>query len=70
MGLAALLGCSVRGAGLMMEELVACGHAVEVTGRGNHRPYGLPGTEGIRGETAGPPPLGGNFVPLFKNILF
>ncbi|SMH61438.1 hypothetical protein [Azospirillum agricola] len=52
--LAALLGCSVRGAGLMMEELVACGAAVEVTGRGSHRLYGLPGTEGIRGETAGP----------------
>lgn len=52
--LASLLGCSVRGAGLMMEELVACGAAVEVTGRGSHRLYGLPGTEGIRGETAGP----------------
>lgn len=52
--LAALLGCSVRGAGLMMEELVACGAAVEVTGRTTHRLYGLPGTEGIRGETAGP----------------
>ncbi|WP_209773951.1 hypothetical protein [Azospirillum rugosum] len=52
--LASLLGCSLRGAGLMMEELVACGAAVEVTGRGSHRLYGLPGTEGIRGETAGP----------------
>ncbi|WP_431860515.1 hypothetical protein [Azospirillum sp.] len=52
--LAALLGCSVRGAGLMMEELVACGAAVEVTGRTTYRLYGLPGTEGIRGETAGP----------------
>ncbi|MGA1859867.1 helix-turn-helix domain-containing protein [Azospirillum sp. 11R-A] len=52
--MAALLGCSVRGAGLMMEELVACGAAVEVTGRGSHRLYGLPATEGIRGETAGP----------------
>jgi len=52
--LAGLLDCSVRGAGMMMEELVACGAAVEVTGRGSHRLYGLPGTEGIRGETAGP----------------
>lgn len=52
--LAALLGCSVRGAGLMMEELVACRAAVEVTGRGSHRLFGLPGCEGIRGETAGP----------------
>lgn len=52
--LATLLGCSVRGAGMMMEELVACGAAVEVTGRGSHRLYGLPGCEGIRGETAGP----------------
>jgi len=52
--LAALLGCSVRGAGIMMEELVACGAAVEATGRATHRLYGLPGTEGIRGETAGP----------------
>ncbi|WP_376967787.1 hypothetical protein ABNQ39_36615 (plasmid) [Azospirillum sp. A26] len=52
--LASLLGCTVRGAGLMMEELVACGAAVEVTGRGSHRLYGLSGTEGIRGETAGP----------------
>lgn len=52
--LASLLGCSVRGAGMMLEELVTCGGAVEVTGRGSHRLYGLPGTEGIRGETAGP----------------
>ncbi|WP_345773803.1 hypothetical protein [Azospirillum endophyticum] len=52
--LASLLGCSLRGAGLMMEELVACGAAVEVTGRGSHRLFGLPGTEGIRGETGGP----------------
>lgn len=52
--LAGLLDCSVRGAGMMMEELVACGAAVEVTGRGSHRLYGLPGTEGIRSETAGP----------------
>ncbi|WP_174442000.1 hypothetical protein [Azospirillum brasilense] len=52
--LASLLGCSVRGAGLMLEELVACGAAVEVTGRDSHRLYGLPNTEGIRGETAGP----------------
>ncbi len=52
--LASLLGCTVRGAGLMMEELVGCGAAVEVTGRGSHRLYGLPGTEGIRGETTGP----------------
>ncbi|CBS91632.1 hypothetical protein [Azospirillum lipoferum] len=52
--LASLLGCSVRGAGMMLEDLVACGAAVEVTGRGSHRLYGLPGTEGIRGETAGP----------------
>ncbi|CAO3363651.1 hypothetical protein [Azospirillum palustre] len=52
--LASLLGCSVRGGGMMMEELVACGVAVEVTGRGSHRLYGLPGTDGIRGETAGP----------------
>ncbi|WP_377806456.1 hypothetical protein ABNQ38_07255 (plasmid) [Azospirillum sp. A29] len=52
--LASLLGCSLRGAGMMMEELVACGAAVEVTGRGSHRLYGLPGTEGIRGATAGP----------------
>lgn len=52
--LASLLGCSVRGAGMMLEDLMACGAAVEVTGRGSHRLYGLPGTEGIRGETAGP----------------
>lgn len=52
--LAVLLGCSVRGAGQMCEELVACGAAVEVTGRATHRLYGLPGTAGIRGETAGP----------------
>ena len=68
--LAVLVGCSVRGAGLMLEDLVACGAAVEVSGRGSHRLYGLPGTEGIRGETTGPRPLGGNFVPLFKNTLF
>ena len=52
--LAALLGSTVRGAGMMCEELVRCGAAVEVTGRGSYRLYGLPGTEGIRGETAGP----------------
>ncbi|CAO3441187.1 hypothetical protein [Azospirillum endophyticum] len=52
--LASLLGCSVRGAGMMLEELVVCGGAVEVTGRGSHRLYGLPGCAGIRGETAGP----------------
>lgn len=52
--LAALLGCSLRGAGLMLAELVACGAAVEVTGRGSHRLYGLPGHAGIRNETAGP----------------
>ncbi|KAA0571670.1 hypothetical protein FZ983_33170 [Azospirillum sp. B21] len=63
--LAVLVGCSVRGAGLMLEDLVACGVAVEVTGSVNHRLYGLPG-----GETAGSPTLGGNFVPLFKNTLF
>ena len=68
--MALLVGCSVRGARLMLEDLVACGDAVEVTGRGSHRLYGLPGTEGIRGETTGPRPLGGNFVPLFKNTLF
>ncbi len=33
---------------------MACGGAVEVSGRGSHRLFGLPGTEGIRGETAGP----------------
>lgn len=43
-----------RGAGLMMEELVACGGVVEVTGRGAHRLYGLPGCKGSRSETAGP----------------
>ena len=52
--LAALRGCSVRGAGVMLAELVDCGAAVEVTGRGSHRLYGLPGHAGIRGETAGP----------------
>ncbi|QCG94435.1 hypothetical protein E6C67_10910 [Azospirillum sp. TSA2s] len=52
--LASLLGCTVRGTGLMLEELVACGAAVEVTSRGSHRLYGLPGTDGIRSETAGP----------------
>lgn len=52
--LSSLLGCSLRGAGMMLEEMVACGAAVEVTGRGSHRLFGLPGTEGIRGETAGP----------------
>lgn len=51
--LAALLGCSVRGAAKMMAELAACGAAVEVTGRGSHQLYGLSGTEAIRGETAG-----------------
>ncbi|SMH61434.1 hypothetical protein [Azospirillum agricola] len=68
--LALLVGCSVRGAGRMLADLVACGVAVEVIGSVGHRLYGLPGTEGIRGETAGSHPLGGNFVPLFKNTLF
>lgn len=43
---------------MMLEDLVACGGAVEVTGRGSHRLYSLPGTEGIRGETAAAAPAG------------
>lgn len=52
--LAALLGCSLRGAGMMLAELVDRGAVVEVTGRGSHRLYGLPGQAGILAETAGP----------------
>lgn len=55
---------------MMLENLVGCGAAVEVTGRGSHRLYGLPGTEGIHGEIARPCPLDGNFVPVLKNLLF
>lgn len=52
--LASLLGCSLRGAGMMLAELADCGAVVEVTGRGSHRLYGLPGQAGILAETAGP----------------
>jgi hypothetical protein len=50
----------------MLEDLVACGAAVEVSDRGSHRLYGLPGTEGIRGETTGPRPWAGTSFPCSR----
>lgn len=52
--LAALLGCSVRGAAKMLAELAARGAAVEVSGRASHQLYGLAESGPIRAETAGP----------------
>jgi hypothetical protein len=52
--LARLLECTTRGAGMMLDELVEVGVAVEVTGRQSRRLYGMRDLAPIRRETAGP----------------
>ena len=52
--LSRVLGCSVRGAALLMAELVTLGVAAEVTGRRTHRLYAMADLAAVRDQTRGP----------------
>lgn len=53
-GLARTLGCSLRGAGRLLDQLAARGIAAEVTGRTTHKLYALAADPAHRPATAGP----------------